>query len=83
VKIPRAGDRCTVLYDPANREKENGITFDLVPEQPASATTAAPATPAAADESLFDKLERLGELRASGVLTEEEFEQQKRKLLGG
>ena len=31
VKIPRAGDRCTVLYDPANREEENGITFDLVP----------------------------------------------------
>lgn len=83
VKIPRAGDRCTVLYDPANREEENGITFDLVPDQPAAGAPAASTTAAAPDESLFDKLERLGELRASGILTEEEFEQQKRKLLGG
>ena len=29
------------------------------------------------------KLERLGALRASGVLTEEEFQEQKRRLLGG
>lgn len=82
VKIPRAGDKCTVLYDPANREEENGITFDSV--TPASVQTPAPAAaPAPSEESLFDKLERLGELRASGVLTDEEFEQQKRKLLGG
>ena len=83
VKIPRAGDRCTVLYDPANREEENGITFDLVPDQPAAAAPAASTTAAPQEESLFDKLERLGELRASGVLTEAAFEQQKRKLLGG
>ena len=29
------------------------------------------------------KLERLGALRASGVLTEDEFQEQKRRLLGG
>lgn len=80
VKIPRAGDTCTVLYDPADREGKNGITFDLVPPEPP-----APASPppAPAEESLFDKLERLGELRTSGVLTEDEFQQQKKKLLGG
>ena len=81
VRIPRAGDRCTVVYDPANRENENEISFDVVPEPAASPAPAAP--PAPSDESLFDRLERLGELRDSGVLTEEEFQQQKRKLLGG
>lgn len=81
VRIPRAGDRCTVLYDPANRENESEIRFDVAPEPEPS--TAPAAAPAASEESLFDKLERLGELRASGVLTDEEFEQQKRKLLGG
>jgi hypothetical protein len=43
---------------------------------------AAPAPRPEPDEQLA-KLERLGALRASGVLTEEEFEEQKRRLLGG
>jgi hypothetical protein len=88
VNIPRAGDRCTVFYDAADRENKNGITFDPVPgftPTPATAASApAPAEAAApAGESLYDKLTKLGELRASGVLTEEEFETQKKKLLGG
>jgi hypothetical protein len=90
VSIPRAGDVCTVFYDPAARETKNGITFDPVPgmpSTPAPAQTAAaepdPASPSPPPETLIDKLERLGELRASGVLTEAEFEQQKKKLLGG
>ena len=43
---------------------------------------AAPAPKPEPDDQLA-KLERLGALRASGVLTEEEFEAQKRRLLGG
>lgn len=43
---------------------------------------AAPAPKPEPDDQLA-KLERLGALRASGVLTEEEFEEQKRRLLGG
>jgi hypothetical protein len=31
----------------------------------------------------MSELERLGKLRADGVLTEAEFEEQKRKILGG
>ena len=31
--------------------------------------------------SRFDQLRQIGELRASGILTEEEFEEQKRKIL--
>jgi Short C-terminal domain len=44
---------------------------------------AAPAAaPAAAPESPIDQLKELGELHASGVLTDEEFAAQKAKLLG-
>lgn len=43
---------------------------------------AAPQPSAAADDPLA-KLERLAKLRESGALTEAEFEQQKRNLLGG
>ena len=41
-----------------------------------------PATPAASDmTSKIEQLKQLGELKAQGVLTEAEFEDQKRKLL--
>jgi len=35
-----------------------------------------------ADQAMFDALERLGHLRTSGILTEEEFAAQKARLLG-
>jgi len=42
----------------------------------------APAAPAAAGgESAIDQLKELGELKAQGILTEEEFAAQKAKLL--
>ena len=41
----------------------------------------APAAPAAGD-SVIDQLKELGELKAQGILTEEEFAAQKAKLLG-
>jgi hypothetical protein len=49
-------------------------------------TTQAPAAPApapeAGGESTIDQLKELGELKAQGILTEEEFATQKAKLLG-
>lgn len=43
----------------------------------------APAAPAAAGgDSTIDQLKELGELKAQGILTEEEFAAQKAKLLG-
>jgi Short C-terminal domain len=45
------------------------------------AQPAAPAQPAAGEDNIA-KLKELGELRDSGVLTEEEFAAQKAKLLG-
>ncbi|MFJ5772971.1 SHOCT domain-containing protein [Streptomyces sp. NPDC093094] len=48
-------------------------------QQPAPA----PAAPAADDmSSKLSQLKELGELKAQGVLTEEEFAEQKRRLLG-
>jgi hypothetical protein len=42
---------------------------------------AAPPAPAA-EEDVITQLERLGALKAQGILTEEEFAAQKAKLLG-
>ena len=43
---------------------------------------AAPAAAAAPEVSTMDELKKLSELKESGVLTEEEFNKQKTKLLG-
>jgi hypothetical protein len=48
--------------------------------QQAPPPAAAPAAPAG--ESMLDQLKELGELKAQGILTEEEFAAQKAKLLG-
>jgi hypothetical protein len=42
----------------------------------------APQATPAADESLLDQLKQLGELKEQGILTDEEFREQKAKLLG-
>ena len=38
---------------------------------------------AASREDTIEQLKKLGELRDSGILTEEEFQKEKRKILGG
>jgi hypothetical protein len=49
--------------------------------QQAPAPVAAPPAPAAGGQSTIDQLKELGELKAQGILTEEEFAAQKAKLL--
>ncbi|HKO37124.1 MAG TPA: SHOCT domain-containing protein [Solirubrobacterales bacterium] len=51
-------------------------------EQQAAPPQAAPAPPAGGGSSMIDQLKELGELKAQGILTEEEFAAQKAKLLG-
>jgi hypothetical protein len=51
-------------------------------QQQAAAPPPAPAAPAAAPSSPIEQLKELGELKAQGILTEEEFAAQKTKLLG-
>jgi hypothetical protein len=50
-------------------------------QQPQQAAPVAPAAAAPAS-STIDQLKELGELKAQGILTEEEFAAQKAKLLG-
>jgi hypothetical protein len=53
-------------------------------QQPAAPEPVAPApAAAAAGGSTIDQLKELGELKAQGILTEEEFAAQKAKLLAG
>ncbi len=51
------------------------------PQQAPAPVAAAPAAPAAGGQSMIDQLKELGELKAQGILTEEEFAAQKAKLL--
>jgi hypothetical protein len=53
-------------------------------QEPAAAApqAEAPAAAPAAGSSTIDQLRELGELKAQGILTEEEFAAQKAKLLG-
>lgn len=50
---------------------------------PVAAAPAAPEAAAAPPVDTMAQLQKLGELRAAGVLTEEEFAAQKAKVLGG
>jgi len=51
-------------------------------EQATAPAAAAPAPAAAPEVDLMDQLQKLGDLKAQGILTEEEFAAQKAKLLG-
>ncbi|MBS1839155.1 MAG: SHOCT domain-containing protein [Actinobacteria bacterium] len=52
-------------------------------QQTAPQPAPAPAAPAAAStDDVLEQLQKLGELKAQGILTEEEFAAQKAKLLG-
>jgi hypothetical protein len=50
-------------------------------QQQAPAPVAAAPAPAAGGQSTIDQLKELGELKAQGILTEEEFAAQKAKIL--
>jgi hypothetical protein len=67
----------------ADRDAETAATRERAYEQ-ASGQEAQPAAPAAVSSAdMLEQLKTLGELKAQGVLTEEEFAQQKAKILAG
>ncbi len=66
------------------RWAEEGQEPNAAPAQPAPAAPATPAPAApASGSSTIDQLKELAELKAQGILTEEEFAAQKAKVLGG
>jgi hypothetical protein len=64
------------------RRQNNKWAGQEAAQQPQEAAPPAPApAPAGGESSMIDQLKELGELKAQGILTEEEFAAQKAKLL--
>ena len=59
----------------AQYEQEQAAAYQQAPPPP-------PAPAPAAEDDTLEQLQKLGELKAAGVLTEEEFAAQKAKILG-
>jgi Short C-terminal domain len=74
-----AGTATTVSNRVSRRQSQRWAQQEAPP--PAAAPPAPAATPAAG-QSTIDQLKELGELKAQGILTDEEFAAQKAKLLG-
>jgi hypothetical protein len=70
-----AGTATAVSNRVSRRQGERWAEQEAPPEP-------APAAAPAAGGSVIDQLKELGELKAQGVLTEEEFNEQKARLLG-
>jgi hypothetical protein len=60
---------------------ERDARLDELEQQQQQAPPPPPAAAGPTDEALA-QLEKLGQLKEQGILTDEEFQQQKRKLLG-
>ena len=68
----------------ADHEADQDAAIEQTAQQQAAPAPAMPAAPAAAgpSEDAIAKLQQLGQLHDSGVLTDEEFAAQKAKILG-
>jgi hypothetical protein len=66
----------------AYTEAMNNATVQQAPPPEPQYAPLPPAPASAPDEDVITQLERLGALKAQGLLTEEEFAAQKAKLLG-
>lgn len=72
-----AGTATAVSNRVSRRQGERWAQQEEAQQAPAAAAPA----PAAGGQSMIDQLRELGELKAQGILTEEEFAAQKAKLL--
>jgi hypothetical protein len=79
LEVPRTGEVYDVRFDPQN---PNDFVFAASSAGRRAAIAAPTAAPVAAADDTLGQLERLAALRDDGALTPEEFEAQKRKLLG-
>lgn len=72
VTFPRSGEHVTVYFDPDDHDRFTFRRADLADD---------PVGAPAAEPDRLDKLEQLGRLRDQGVLSEAEFDAEKRRLL--
>lgn len=67
----------------ANRWADQAAPAPQYQAPPQYAAPAPPAAPAPTSDDMFAQLEKLGQLRDAGVLTDEEFAAQKARILAG
>ena len=77
-----AGTATTVSNRVSKRQGERWAQKEEAQQQQQMAAAPPPAPAAPAASSPIEQLKELGELKAQGILTEEEFAAQKAKLLG-
>jgi Short C-terminal domain len=96
VQIPRQGDRYPVWYDPQDSSKwayatvadDNGretmrqLFGDVAETFVGMGAPAAPTPPAPQAQDTVEQLKQLADLHQQGLLTDDEFQSQKSKLLG-
>ena len=75
-----AGTATSVSNRVSRRQGERWAAQEA--QQAPQPVAAPPAAQAGGEDSVIDQLKQLGELKAQGILTEEEFAAQKAKLLG-
>ncbi|MEU5984793.1 SHOCT domain-containing protein [Streptomyces sp. NPDC047434] len=79
-----AGTATAVSNRVSRRQQGRWAAQSGYQEAPQQAAAPSPAAPAADDMGdKLDQLKQLGELKAQGILTDAEFEEQKRRLLAG
>ena len=66
----------------AEQDQQQAYQQQAYQQQPYEQPAAAPPAEAPAMDEKLDQLKQLGELKAQGVLTEQEFEVQKQRILG-
>jgi hypothetical protein len=79
-----AGTASAVAGRVNRRQQQKYSEQDAQAQQPAAAPTPAPAAPAAAtagSDELINQLKELAKLKDQGILTDEEFNAQKAKIL--
>ena len=77
-----AGTATAVSNRVSRRQANRWSQQEAPPEQAAPAEPAAPAPAAPESEDRYAQLKQLGELKAQGVLTEQEFAAEKARVLG-
>ena len=80
-KAQQAADAQAYEQEQQQAQIDAQVAAAVAAQAPPPAAPAAPA--AAAEDDVIAQLTKLGELKAQGILTEEEFAAQKAKLLGG